>query len=91
MFKKFKVCDCFLDIACSCLGKNADFAQFRKDCVKLKSWNDTSIIKNSFRTSDVCLFHVTYVASCKNFVDFQIDLFVKTDSFPLRTVDCRYS
>ena len=36
MFKKFKVCDYFLNITCYCLEKNADFAQFRKDCGKLK-------------------------------------------------------
>ena len=34
---------------------------------------------------------MTYIACCKKFVDFQIDLFVKTESFPLRTIDCRYS
>lgn len=28
MFKKFKVCDCFLAIACYCLHTNADFTQF---------------------------------------------------------------
>lgn len=32
-----------------------------------------------------------YVACSKNFVDFKFDLFVKTEQFPLRTVDCRYS
>ena len=34
---------------------------------------------------------VTFTACYKKFVDFQIDLFVKTDSFPLRTINCRYS
>ena len=91
MFKNFKVCDYFLDIACYCLDVNADFAQFRKYCVELKGWNDIFIIKNTSRTSGASLFHETYVACCNNFVGFQIDLFVKTDSFPLRTVDCRYS
>ena len=37
------------------------------------------------------LFHETFVVCCKTFVDFQIDFFVKTDSFPLRTVKWRYS
>ena len=32
-----------------------------------------------------------YVACSKNVVDFKFDLFVKTEQFPLRTVDCRYS
>ena len=71
--------------------KSTEFALFRKDCVKLKGWNDIFIIKNSSRTSGVSPFHVTYIACCKKFVDFQIDLFVKTDSFPLGTVDSRYS
>ena len=30
---------------------------------------------------------MTYVACCEKFFDFQINLFVKTDSFPLRIVD----
>ena len=34
------------------------------------------------------MFHVSYVACCKDFVDFQIDLFIETDSFPLRSIDC---
>ena len=34
---------------------------------------------------------MTYIACRKKFVDFQIDLFVKAESFPLRTIDCRYS
>lgn len=28
MFQKFEVCDCFLDVACYCLEKNADVDQF---------------------------------------------------------------
>ena len=48
-------------------------------------------MKNSSQASDANPFHVTYVAYRKKLVDFQINLFVKTDSFPLRTVDCRYS
>ena len=85
------MCDCFLDIAYYCLKKNADFAQLRKDCMKLKDWNDIFVIRNSIQASDASPFHVTHIACCKKFVDFQIDLFVKTDLFPLRTVDCRFS
>ena len=91
MFKNFKVCDLFLDIACYCLDINANFAPFGNYCVELKGWNDILIIKNTSRTSGVSLFHETYVACCEKFADFQIDLFVKTDSFSLRTVECRYS
>ena len=84
------MCDCFLDIACYCLEKNADFAQFCKECVKLIDWNDIFVMKDSRKTSDVSQFQVTYIACCKKFVDFQIDLFVKTESLPLKAIDCNY-
>ena len=83
MFKKFKVCASFLDIACYCLENNTDFAQFCKECMKLKSWNDIFVIKQSRQTSDVSSFYVTYIACCKKFVDFQTDLFIERESFPL--------
>ena len=35
MHEKFKVCDCFLDIACYCLNINADFLQFQEECLRL--------------------------------------------------------
>ena len=34
MFKKFIVCDCFLEIACHCLNRNANFGQFKGTCLK---------------------------------------------------------
>lgn len=34
---------------------------------------------------------VKFVVCCKNFVDFQIDLYVKTNSFPLKSVVCNYN
>lgn len=34
MFKKYKVCDCFLDVACYCLHTDADFVTFEKMCKK---------------------------------------------------------
>ena len=47
MYKKFKVCDSFLDIACYCLDINAYFLQFQKECLRQSgSWNDKFIIKN---------------------------------------------
>ena len=85
------MCDCFLDIVCYRLDVNADFVQFQKECLRLKvGWNDVFLIKNPSGTP-TNLIQVTYLACCKNFVDFQIDLSVKTESFPLRTIDCRYS
>ena len=60
MFKKVKKCDCFLDISCCCLEKNADFAQFCKECVKLIGWNDIFVIKDRRRISDVSPFYLKY-------------------------------
>ena len=67
-----------------------DFAQFWKGCGKPKGWNDIFVRKNSW-TSNVRLFCLIYIVCCKKFVDFQIHLFLKTDSFPLSTVYCRCS
>lgn len=33
-------------------------------------------------------FHTTYIACCKDFVDFQIELFIETDSFGMTSIDC---
>ena len=86
MLKKFKVCDCFLDIACYCLEINAYFAQFQKECLRLRGWkNEMFIIKNTRResvSSDLCCL-------LQEICWFQIDLFIQTDLFPLRTFDCR--
>ena len=91
MCKKFKMCGCFQDVACYCLEINATLDQFQKECVKLNGgWNDIFIIKNVVRNRSMPI-PVTYFACCKKFVNFQIDLFVKTQTFPLRTIDCRYS
>ena len=34
---------------------------------------------------------VKFVVCCKNFEDFQTDLYVKTNSFPLKSVVCNYN
>ena len=57
----------------------------------MQGWNDIFFVKNTSPTSDVSPFHATCIVCCKKFVDFQIDLLVKTESFLLRTVDYRYS
>lgn len=88
MFKKFKVSDCFLDVTCYCLEINANFDQFQKECLKL-CYDDVLIIKNSGLRSNRML-SVTFVACCKNFIDFQIDLFIKASLFPLKKIDCNY-
>ena len=78
MLKKLIVCDYFLEIACHCLNMNANFGQFKGMCLmhfdKMNGSNSPS-------------FHVTHIGCCKDFVDFQIDLFNKT-SFQQRSIDC---
>ena len=37
------------------------------------------------------LFHVTYIARCRDFVDFQIQLFIKTHLFQLIYIDCNWT
>ena len=32
MYKGYKVCDCFFEVACHCLHTNADFVSFQKIC-----------------------------------------------------------
>ena len=78
MLKKFKVCDCFLDTASYCLHTNTDFNKFWKECLRLKGQNDIFTTEDTRRNS-ASLSPVTYIACCKKFVDFQIDLFVKTE------------
>ena len=96
MFKKFIVCDCFLEIACSCLNKNADFGQFKGMCLKhfdKKNGSNSvfAIMNASEHIVQRSLFNVTYIACCKDFVDFQIELFIKTDSFELISIDCDWT
>ena len=66
MFKKFKVCDCYPEIACYCLSIDADFAQFRKMCFihfeKQNRNDDVYFIKDTSQLSRQSLFHVTYAA-----------------------------
>ena len=86
MFKKFILCDCSMEIACHCLNMNANFGQFKGMCLKyFDKKNDSNrvfvIMNASEHIVQKCLFHVTYMASCKDFVDFQIELFIKIESF----------
>ena len=75
MLKKFKVCGCFLEIACCCLNIDANFGHFQKLCFmhfdKQSRRDEVFFIKNSHSP-----FHVSYAACYKDFADFQIDLFL---------------
>ena len=50
--------------------------------------DEVFFIKNTSQFNRQSLFHVSYAACYKDFADFQIDFFIKTDSFPLRPLDC---
>lgn len=92
MFKKFKVWGCFLEIACYCLNIDANFGHFQKLCFmhfdKQSRRDEVFFIKNTSQFNRQSLFHVSYAACYKDFADLQIDFFIKTDSFPLRPLDC---
>ena len=81
MFKKFKVCDYFLEIACYCLSIDANFGQSRKMCLIHFRSDDAFFIKNNSQFNRKP-FRMSFVSCCKDFFDFQIDL---------RSIDCRNS
>ena len=86
MLKIIYACDCFLDIAHYCLEITVDFAHFQT----FARCNDIFIIHNwSQRRSNFS--PIKFVECCKSFVGFQIDLFVKENSFTLRSVVCNYA
>ena len=95
MLKKFKVYDYFLETAWYCLNIDVDFAHFQKMCFmhfdKKSRRDEVFFIKNISQFNRQNQFHVSYAACCKDFADFQIDFFIKTDSFLLRSLDCRRS
>ena len=87
-FKKFIAYDCFAEIACHCLNMNANFHQFKGTCLKHFDKKNSSnsvfvIINASEHIVQQSLFHVTYIACYKDFLAFQIELFIKTDYFEL--------
>lgn len=48
------------------------------------------VIDNSNQRS-TNLLPAIFFACCKKFVNFQIDLFTKDSSFPLKTINCNYA
>ena len=75
---------------------NANFGQFKGMCLKhfdKKNGSNSvfAIINASEHIVQQSLFNVTYIACCKDFVDFQIKLFIKTDSFQLPSIDCDWA
>ena len=95
MFKKLIVCDCFQEIASHCSNTHTNFGQFKGMCLNHFDKNGSNsaivIMNDSEHIMEQSPFHVTYIACCKDFVDFQIDLFIKTDSFELISVDCDWT
>ena len=49
------------------------------------------IIRNCTERRRSCFFPTKFVVCCKAFGDFQIELFVKEESFSLRRVTCNYA
>lgn len=65
MFQKFEVCDCFLDVACYCLEKNADNDQFWRKCIMLGPTNEIFVIEiGDLRSSNI--LPVKFLACCKS-------------------------
>ena len=89
MLKKFKVYGYFLETAWYCLNIDVDFAHFQKMCFmhfdKKSRRDEVFFIKNTSEFNRQNPFHVSYAACCKDFADFQIDFFIKADSFLLRS------
>ena len=72
---------------------NANFGQFNGMCIKhfdkKNGSNSVFVIMNaSEHIVKQSPFHVIYIAFCKDFVDFQIELLIETDSFELTSIDC---
>ena len=91
MLKRYKMCDCFLDMARYCLHINAGFATFKKMC---EEKFDDSVDSRIFciLKAEPNVSRATYIACCTNFVDFQIYLFkVMPDTFPLASVVFNYA
>ena len=96
MFKKLIVCDFFVEIACHCLNTNANFGQLKRTCLKhfdkKNGSNSVFVIMNALQhIVQQIPFHVTYTACSKDFVGFQIELFIKTYSFQLTSIYCDWT
>ena len=75
---------------------NANFGQFDGMCIKhfdkKNGSNSVFVIMNaSEHIVKQSPFHVTYIASCKDFVDIQIELLIETDLFELTSIDCDWT
>ena len=63
MFKKYKVCDCFLEIACYCLSIDTSFGLFKKLCLMHFNRKNGNSVFVTMNVSQVILqkslFHLT--------------------------------
>ena len=85
-WKKIYTCDCFLDIACTFLVVDDDFVSFKESVWKREN-SKTYLFFVIWQREDFLNFNFV---CCREFADFQIDLFVKTKTFPLKTISCNY-
>ena len=92
MFKKFIVWDCFLETACYYLNFDANFGQFKRICLrhfdKMTGSDSVFVIMNASHLNCQSMVHKTYIACCKDFADFQIELLMETDLFEPASIDC---
>ena len=91
MLKKNYICDCFFDISCSCLEVDDDFVKFQRKCLKQRSFRDIFVIRGWTERRRSQFYPTKFVVCCKAFLDFQIDFFVKKETFRLRKVSCNYN
>ena len=86
------MCDYFLDMACYCLHTNTEFFIFKKVCKEKKCGDGVDNEIFCILKAESNVSHATYIACCRNFVDFEIQLFkANSDTFPLATVACTYA
>ena len=90
MLKKIYTCDCFLDIACTCLVVDDDFVKFQRKCLEEREFKDVVVLCDMTERRLSQFYPTKFVVCCRAFADFQIDLFVKTKTFPLKTISCNY-
>ena len=90
MLKKIYTCDCFLDISCCCLEVDHDFVEFERKSLQERKFKDIFVICGGTERRYSQFHPIKFVVCCKAFVDFQIDLFVKTETFPLKKISCNY-
>ena len=90
MLKKNYTCDCFLDIACTCLVVDNDFVKFQRKCLEERKFEGVFVLCDMTERRLSQFYPAKFTVCCREFANFQIDLFVKTKTFPWKTISCNY-